>query len=60
VAIIEEFQEIAAVLVGQGSQPPVIHLCASEHNSIYVECTVMWSRGLNVPSSRRRLGNLST
>ena len=26
-AIIEEFQEIPAMLVGQGSQPPVIQLC---------------------------------
>ena len=35
--IIQQFQEITAVLVGQGSQPPVIELCLSQHNSIYVE-----------------------
>jgi hypothetical protein len=46
-AVVEEFEEVAAVPVGEGGDPPIVDLCGAEHKSTYGEHAVMWSR---VPS----------
>ena len=43
VAILEELEEVAAIVRAQGVEPPIVELCGAPHNSTYGEPAVMWS-----------------
>ena len=43
VAVLEDLEEVPALLVLDGSQAEIVELCGAPHNSTDVEYLVMWS-----------------
>jgi hypothetical protein len=46
IAILQDLEQVAALVVLDRGEAPVIDLCGAPHKSIHVEPSVMWSRGV--------------